>query len=97
MIFHGNQNLAILQLGCDLPPMPIFFGMRVVITQNHDKLHGVVNEQLATIHMVQNQTVFLKSSNGKIVAIYPVTMKKDNKILTVYPFCAAYATTMCKA
>lgn len=52
-IFQKEQPLDIIQLDCHLPPIPIYFGMRVVITQNRDKANGIVNGQLATIHTVQ--------------------------------------------
>ena len=47
--------------------------------------------------MVQNISVLLKFDTGKIVPIYPVTIKKNNTSITLYPFLPAYATTMCKA
>ncbi len=96
-IFRNSKELAIVQLDCDLPPIPIYFAMRVVISQNRDKVNGVVNGQLATIDTVHNATVFLKLTTGKVVAIYQVTTKKDGISKTVYTFCLAYATTMCKA
>lgn len=96
-MFRNTNELAVVQLDCDLPPMAIYFGMRVVITQNRDKLNGVVNGQLATVHTVENATIFLKLTNGKIVALYPVTTKNQEVSNRVYPFCLAYATTIYKA
>ena len=96
-IFQNKQPLCTAQLDSDSPPMPVYSGMRVVITQNRDKANGVVNGQLATVHTVQNCTIFLKLTNEKIVAIYPVTMKRGDFSVTLYPIQAAYATTMCKA
>ena len=96
-IFKNQQPLAVLQLDCNLPPMPIYLQMRVVIIQNRDKPNGVVNGQFATVHTVQNCSVLLKLTNGKIVGIYPVTIKTDKQSRTCYPFYPAYATTMCKA
>ena len=34
-----------------------------MITQNRDTPNGVVNGQLATVHTVQNCTIFLKLTN----------------------------------
>ena len=96
-LFQTHQPLTYAQLDCESPPMPLYKGMRVMITQNRDKPNGVVNGQLAVIHMVENRSVLLKFPNEKIVAIYPVTVMKGNSSVTLYPLLAAYATTMCKA
>lgn len=47
--------------------------------------------------MVHKYSIYLKFTNGKIVPINAVTTKKGNSSNTLYPFCPAYATTMCKA
>ena len=94
-LFRKENPLALLKLDCDLPPINIYFGMRV-ITQNRDKCNGLVNGQLTIVHTVHNNTVHLKLPNEKVVAIYPTTIKCSNRV-TVYPFCPAYATTICKA
>ena len=52
---------------------PIYKGMRVIVTQNRDKDLHIVNGQTATVHTMQNATLFLKLSNKHIVAVYPVT------------------------
>ena len=77
--------------------MNIYHGMRVVITQNRDKVCGVVNGQLANVHTVHNHSVYLKLPNDKIVAVYPVTMKTHKTSVSLCPFCPAYATTISKA
>ena len=74
-LFQAQQPLTYAQLDCESPPMPLYEGMRVMIMQNRDKLNGMVNRQLALIHMVQNKSVLLKFNNEKIVAIYPVPVK----------------------
>lgn len=96
-IFTKQQLLAHVQLDCNLPPIPIYAGMRVVITQNRDKANGIVNGQTALVHIVRNHSIYLKLDNEKIVAVYPVTMNKDTSSNTLYPFCPAYAITICKA
>ena len=96
-IFRNEDPLASLKLDCDLPATNIYYGMRVMITQNRDKINGVVNGQLAYVHTVHNHSVYLKLPNDKVVAIYQVTMKINETSLTFFPFCLAYATTICKA
>ena len=96
-LFQTEQPLTYAQLDCESPPMPLYKGMRVMLTQNSDKPNGEVNGQLAFIHLVQNGSVLLKFNNEKIVAIYPVNVKKPHTSVTLYPFVPAYATTMCKA
>lgn len=96
-LFHNINPIGCLQLDCDLPPMNIFTGMRVVVTQNRDKLNGIVNGKIATVHTMHNNSVYLKFRNEKVVAIYPVTMKENGRKITICPFSPAYATTICKA
>ena len=96
-IFRNENPLASLKLDCDLHATNIYYGMRVMITQNRDKVNGVVNGQLAYVHTVHNHSVYLKLPNDKVVAIYQVTMKINETLLTFFPFCPAYATTICKA
>ncbi len=71
--------------------------MRVVVTQNRDRVRGAVSGQLATVHTIHNHSVYLRLSNDNIVAIYPVTVKRNDKSVTLYPFSLAYATPICKA
>ena len=52
-----------------------------MITQNRDKINGVVNGQLAYVHTVHNHSVYLKLPNDKVVAIYQVTMKINETLL----------------
>ena len=46
---------------------------------------------------MHNSSIILKLSSGKLVTVYPVTMKRDTYVVTLYPLCLAYANTMCKA
>ena len=76
---------------------PLYTGMRVLITQNRDKEHGVVNGQPATMMFYVNASVFLKHPKGYICCIYPVTQRDENgKNYTVYPMTPAYASTITK-
>ena len=70
--------------------------MKVIITQNRDKELHIVNGQTATVHTMQNATVFLKLPNDHIVAVYPVTATVDDHRRTSHPFVPAYASTICK-
>ena len=70
--------------------------MRVIITQNRDKDLHIVNGQTATVHTMQNATLFLKLSNEHIVAVYPVTATVDDHIRMSHPFVPAYTSTICK-
>ena len=71
--------------------------MRVMITQNRDKLRNVVNGQIAIIENMENVTIFLKLPSDKLVTIYPVTTVKAGAYVTTYPIRVGYANTMCKA
>ena len=72
--------------------------MRVIVTQNRDKLNGIVNGKPAIVHCVENATVFLKLRKGNIVATHPVTVTDENDFQrTCYPFAPAYAMTMTKS
>ena len=89
LCFNDILPLATIQYDCDLPEMPVYANMRVMITQNRDKKQNVVNGQLATVVLVRNKTIFLKLPNGKVVNTYPVTYKNPSGIIrTVYPFYA---------
>ena len=75
----------------------IYCGMRVVITQNRDKQNNVINGQIGKIYTMHNSSMILELSSGKLVTVYPVTMQRDNDVVTLYPLRLAYANTMCKA
>lgn len=97
--FHSATSFATLPFddGHKAIDTQIFFGMRIVITQNRDKENNVINGQIATLHAMHNTTVIVKLPTGKLVPIYPVTKKYDTETVTLYPIRLAYATTICKA
>ena len=73
----------------------IYPGLRVLLTQNRDKTHGIVNGQVATVSQMHNVTIFSSLPDGKIVSVYPVTQYNDNgERVTIYPFVPAYALTI---
>lgn len=97
-LFSSLIPLAEIQYDCELPPLPCFRGMSVIITQNRDKQIGVVNRQRATVQYVQNQSVFLLLPNGNIALTYPVTsVDNESRRKTSHPIVPAYALTICKA
>ena len=86
------------QFDCDLPPLPLYENLQVIITQNRDKKNGVVNGQRATVKLIHNQTILLTLPNGSIVSTHLVTCKKpDGLVKTTYPFVPAYSVTICKS
>ena len=93
-IGESHQKLAHIQYDCDCPPLPLYIGTKVMITQNRAKKDNVVNVQVATLHMHHRQTIFLKLPNGNIVNSCPVSISgSDSQTQTVYPFMPAYAIT----
>ena len=97
-LFGDKTPLLTIQCDDDGEPIKIYKNMRVLITQNRDKTNCVVNGQQATIHSMQNATIFLKLCNGKTVTCYPVTFFDANeKCRTCYPIMPCYALTMCKS
>lgn len=97
-LFADENPLDTVQCDDEMPPVPIYKDMRVMITQNRNKAAGVVNGQLATIHLVENNTVVLRLNSGRLVTTYPVTYDTPNGVRkTVYPFMPSYGLTICKA
>ena len=96
--FQGNEPLLLAPCDWDSPPIPIYQGMKIMLTQNRNKARGFVNGQTAILKTVQGKTVFASLPDGQIINIYLVTYKgPDGKTKTVYPFAPAYANTICKA
>ena len=97
-LYENEIPLCSVQCHCDLPPLPLYQDMAVVITQNRDKSNGVVNGQRASVYIVHRNTMFLKLPSGKIVNTYLVTRRKfDGSRKSTYPFVPAYALTICKS
>ena len=98
MLFANDQPIANCQLDTDtLQSVPIYKGMRVMITQNRDKQRNIVNGQIANVHTFHNGTILLKLPGNKLVATQLVTSPSPNGSRTCYQFRIAYGTTMCKA
>ena len=96
-LFRDQVRSPDIQYDNDLPPSALYKTMRVMITQNRDKKHGVINGQGAQVINFQNKTVFLRLPNQRAVAIHLVTeVSDDNVKRTFYPIIPAYASTICK-
>lgn len=97
--FPEQQPIMVeVQTDSDLPPIPIYKGMRIMLTQNRDKDRAFVNGQTATVKFVTRKTVFASLPNGQLINIYLVTYVNANgQRKTAYPFVPAYASTICKA
>ena len=52
-MFSAQKPSLCVQLDCDLPPMLIYKGMQMVLTENRDKQNGIVNGQSATVIILQ--------------------------------------------
>ncbi|KAJ7376293.1 hypothetical protein OS493_035654 [Desmophyllum pertusum] len=72
-LFEDQQFLGEVQYDNELGRVALYRGMKVLITQNRDKEHGVVNGQPATVLYHENASIFLEHPKGYICCIYPVT------------------------
>ena len=96
-IFNSSSCLGYVNSDCDLGRIPVYQGMKVMITQNRDKRRSVVNGRVASVLPMQGKTVFLKLANNSVVQVYPVSFPGDDGVLkTVVPFMPAYALTIPK-
>jgi hypothetical protein len=82
--FENMELVAVVKMDNSLNAVPVYKNMRVMITQNRDKINGIVNGQMGIIQSVQNETIFLKLSSGKIVPIYQVTCTDNGTTSTPY-------------
>ena len=104
--FRTHTALGEVQMDNDEAPMRIYKNMRVVITQNVNKVKGVVNGQKAIIAMKSRNTVLLRLPNSTLVSVFPLTNpitttdQDGNQVTTnktVFPFVPGYSITVCKA
>lgn len=72
-LFEDQQFLGEVQYDNELGRGALYHGMKVLIMQNRDKQHGVVNGQPATVLYHKNASIFLEHPKGYICCIYPVT------------------------
>ena len=97
-ILQESTLLGHVTSNCELGKIPVFKGMRVIITQNQNKALSIVNGRIGTVVALERNTLFLKLRNGCIVYIHPVSFQHQNeRVKTAMPFMPAYALTIPKA
>lgn len=97
-ILDKSSLLGNVKCDCQLPEIPLYKGMRVMITQNRNKQLSVVNGRVAHVLQMEGNTVFLKLADNNVVQVYPLTLpNEDGSLKTVFPFMPAYALTIPKA
>jgi hypothetical protein len=97
-ILDKSSFLGYVECDCALGKIPLYKGMRVIITQNRNKQLSVVNGRVAHVVQMEGNTVFLNLGNNNVVQVYPVSFPDENGSLkTVLPFMPAYALTIPKA
>ena len=74
-------------------PMPIYYGIPVIITENRHKASGFVNGNIDVVHSLSNYTLFVRC-NHQLVAIFPVTNQQND---TYYPIRPVYSMIVAKA
>ena len=90
-----SDSIAIGEvLDADFEPCNLFQGMRIVITQNLNKTHDIVNGQQATILAVQNDILFIRVKSGSEHFLYPRYNREERKFN--YAFLTNYAQTIFK-
>lgn len=87
----------------DRTPIPstvqLFRGLRLVLTQNRDKMHHFVNGMTCTVEgfVYETQCLLVLTSTGKRLAVYPIT---DDHVprgrVVYYPVRLGYANTVHK-
>ena len=78
-ILGKSSFLGHVTSDCELGEIPVYKGMRVIITQNQNKALSIVNGGIATVMQLERNTLFLKLRNGRIVHIHPVSFQHENK------------------
>ena len=97
-ILDKSSFLGHVTSDCELGEIPVYKGMRVIITHNQNKALSIVNGRIATVVQLERNTLFLKLRNGRIVHIHPVSFQNENNtVKTAMPFMPAYALTIPKA
>ena len=92
-IFSDSITLAEV-LDADFEPCDLFQGMSIVITENLNKTHDIVNGQQATILSFQNNIIFIRIKSGSEHFLYPRYSSDERKFN--YAFLTNYAQTIFK-
>jgi hypothetical protein len=81
------------QVSWDATPIPLYVGMRVMLTKNLNKDVDFVNGMTAIVEGYYASGVRVKTSTGYIVSVYPWTDEWHNTFL---PMRIGYANTLLK-
>lgn len=96
-LFQKETPLGMVQCDDYDAMTPLFKGMTILLTENRDKAHGVVNGQLATVDRTERMTILMTLPNGTVSHCHPVTRSDSHaNMYTCYPFVPGYAITICK-
>jgi hypothetical protein len=97
-MFKGMHPLAYIQCDYEMDVIPLYKDMRVMVTRNIDKANGVVNGAQGNIAYMENETIFVELTSGKIVRLYPVTDVNHEQVRNVsYPIVPSYSMTITKS
>ena len=79
-------------------PLPVHQGARVILTKNLNKAIGFVNGMGATIVAMRNGNVFVKTDQGKLLAVHPWTSPDPatGQLRVHFPMRLGYASTLHK-
>ena len=73
--------------------LPIYAGMRVVLTKNMNKTIGFVNGMGATVLGMDRNNIIVRTDQGRRIAVHPWTSPEH---IDHYPIRAGYASTLHK-
>ena len=73
--------------------LPLYIGLRVVLTRNRDKANDFVNGMGATVTHIAKKVIYVRTDSGRRLCVYPMT---DDHRVTYYPLRLGYATTLHK-
>ena len=86
--YHGSKMISYEPL-----QLPVFVGMRVMLTRNRNKEIDFVNGMEATVVGAKKSGVYVQTDSGYPVMVYPYT---DEWGTTFLPMRAGYANTLLK-
>ena len=79
-------------------PLPVHQGARVILTKNLNKAIGFVNGMGATIVALRGGNVFVRTDQGKLLAVHPWTAPdmQTGQLRVHFPMRLGYASTLHK-
>ncbi len=90
---HLNNYVGSKMTGTAPSRLPLYVGLRVVLTRNRDKANDFVNGMGATVTHIAKKGIYVRTDSGRRLCVYPMT--DDNRV-TYYPLRLGYATTLHK-